>query len=162
MSSRGWWWQRLHPALRAVLALAYFGTLIAVIAFAATPSLRSESTNVTDEQVSESVTPEAEPSSTDPASTDPASTEPASDEEELVVLTGADLYETNCASCHGSSAEGGVGPALAAGSEAAEETDSRIIARIRDGKNAMPPFAGSLTDEEIELILEYLRESDNG
>lgn len=153
MSSRGWWWQRLHPALRAVLALAYFGILIAVIAVAVTPSLRSDSAdpmNVT--EVSESVRTDAER----------ASTEPASDEDELVVLTGADLYKTNCASCHGSSAEGGVGPALAAGSEAAEETDSRIIARIRDGKNAMPPFAGSLTDEQIELILEYLRESENG
>jgi mono/diheme cytochrome c family protein len=142
-----------------VLALAYFGTLILVIVVAVTPSLRSDSTdptNVTDEQVSESVTTEAEPSTTEPAST-----EPASDEEELV-LTGGDLYQANCSSCHGASLEGGVGPALAAGSEAAEETDSRIIARIRDGKNAMPPFAGSLTDEEIELILEYLRESDNG
>ncbi len=156
MSSRGWWWQRLHPALRAVLALAYFGTLILVIVVAVTPSLRSDSTNVTDERVSESVTTEAEP-----PTTDPASTEPASDEEELV-LTGGDLYQANCSSCHGASLEGGVGPALAAGSEASEETDSRIIARIRDGKNAMPPFAGSLTDEQIELILEYLRESDNG
>ena len=152
MSSRGWWWQRLHPALRAVFALAYFGILVAVIVFAVNPSLRSDSadpTNVT--QVNESVT-------TDPPSTEPPSTDPPSDEEELVVLTGADLYEANCSSCHGSSLEGGVGPALAAGSEASEETDSRIIARIRDGKNAMPPFGGSLTDEQIELILEYLRE----
>ena len=156
MSSRGWWWQRLHPALRVVLAVAYFGIAIALIVVAVTPSFHSDSAgpaDATQDQVSEFVTTEAEPSSTEP---------PSEEEQSVVVLSGVDLYEDNCSSCHGSSLEGGVGPALDAGSEAAEETDSRLTAPIHDGKRAMPAFGGSLTDEQIELIVEFLRESQNG
>ena len=166
MSSRGWWWQRLHPALRVVLAVVYFGIAIAVIVVAVTPSFHSDSSDpadATQDRVSEFVTTDTEPPPTEPPPTEPPPTEaPAEEEEVVVVLTGADLYEDNCSSCHGSSLEGGVGPRLDAGSEAAEETDSRLTARIHDGKRAMPAFGGSLTDEQIELIVEFLRESQNG
>ena len=154
MSSRGWWWQRIHPALRVVLAVAYFGIAVAIIVVAVTPSFHSDSAPQADgTQESEPVATDAEPPSTEP---------PSTEEEAVAVLTGAELYDTNCASCHGSSLEGGVGPRLDAGSESAEETDSRLTARIHDGKGAMPAFGGSLTDEQIDLLVEFLRESQNG
>ena len=152
MNSRGWWWQRLHPALRGVLAVAYFGIAIAIFVFAVTPSFHSDPAGPTnDTQVSEPVTTDAQPPSTEPAGA-----------EEPVVLTGAELYAANCSSCHGPSLEGGVGPDISAGSEAAEETDSRIVTRIQDGKGSMPPFGDTLTDDQIQLIVDFLRQSPNG
>jgi len=139
-----------------LLAVAYFGIAVALIVVAVTPSLHSDSADpadATQDRVSEFVTTDTEP---------PATEAPAEEEEVVVVVTGADLYEDNCSSCHGSSLEGGVGPRLDAGSESAEETDSRLTARIHDGKRAMPAFGGSMTDEQIELIVEFLRESQNG
>ena len=153
MNSRGWWWQRLHPALRGVLAVAYFGIAIAIFVFAVTPSFHSDPAGPTnDTQVSEPVTTDV---TTD---TEPPSTEPA----DTAVLTGAELYAANCSSCHGSSLEGGAGPKLGAGSDASEEIDSRITALIHDGKGTMPPFGETLTDDQIQLIVEFLRESQNG
>jgi cytochrome c551 len=142
-----------------VLAVAYFGIAVAIIVVAVTPSFHSDSADPA------AATQESEPVATDaePPSTEAPSTEAPSEEEEAVaVLTGAELYDTNCSSCHGSSLEGGVGPRLDAGSEAAEETDGRLTALIHDGKRAMPAFGGSLTDEQIDLIVEFLRESQNG
>ena len=136
--------------------MLYFGIAVAVIVVAVTPSFHSDSSDpadATQDQVSEFVTTDTEP---------PPTEAPAEEEEVVVVLTGAELYDTNCSSCHGSSLEGGVGPRLDAGSESAEETDGRLTARIHDGKRAMPAFGGSLTDEQIELIVEFLRESQNG
>ena len=158
MSSQGWWWQRVPPVLRVVLAVAYFGIALALITVAVTPSFRSDTSDPSD------AVPVSEPTNTetDPHSTDPPPTEPSLDEEEeAVALTGAQIYEASCASCHGASLQGGAGPELGAGSEAAEESDSRIIVRITDGKGTMPAFGGSLSDDQIELLLEFLRATQN-
>ncbi|HEY5579366.1 MAG TPA: c-type cytochrome [Acidimicrobiia bacterium] len=75
-------------------------------------------------------------------------------------LTGNDLYNMVCASCHGLDLSGGNEiPALGAGTDAAEESDVRLVRRIREGGDEMPSFAGSLTDQQMELIVDYLRES---
>ncbi len=74
-------------------------------------------------------------------------------------LSGNELFNLACATCHGLDLSGAEGiPALGARSDASEETDARLIARIREGKDAMPSFAGSLTDAQMQLIVDYLRE----
>ncbi|MFV9672858.1 MAG: c-type cytochrome [Acidimicrobiia bacterium] len=71
---------------------------------------------------------------------------------------GEDLFATTCAHCHGSDLAGGVGPPLGAGSEAASLTDVQIAGVISVGPGAMPTFGGRLADEQIESLIDYLRE----
>jgi mono/diheme cytochrome c family protein len=74
-------------------------------------------------------------------------------------LTGREIYLLGCARCHGTNVEGtDDGPSLGRGSDAEEESDARLARRIRNGADDMPRFGGTLPDEQIDLIIEYLRE----
>jgi quinohemoprotein ethanol dehydrogenase len=73
-----------------------------------------------------------------------------------------ELFARNCAACHGPVGEGKqVGtlqvPTLRAG-RAAEDTDARVLAQIHDGGNGMPPFKFTLTDDQIQELLRFVRE----
>lgn len=76
-------------------------------------------------------------------------------------LTGGELYQVACAQCHGTDLEGGVGPRLGRGSDAAEDDDDEIIRRIRLGRDEMPSFANALTDDQIRSIVDFLREEQS-
>lgn len=65
--------------------------------------------------------------------------------------SGASLYASYCASCHGSDAQGGYGPALAGISDS-----NAVIDMILNGGDGMPSFSGSLSDQDIADILAYL------
>lgn len=90
------------------------------------------------------------------------------------------LYTANCASCHGATGQGGVGPALQGGSTKQTFPDEAAhIAWVENGSSAvkgqpygspdrpggqriatsggMPAFKGQLTDEEIKMIVDYER-----
>jgi mono/diheme cytochrome c family protein len=76
------------------------------------------------------------------------------------------LFERNCAVCHGHDGEGRqIGtlnvPSLREG-RAAADPDERLLAQIRDGGNGMPPFKFSLTDEQIADLLRFVREELQG
>lgn len=86
------------------------------------------------------------------------SMDPVSSAEQSAPLTGTQLYQNNCSSCHGASLEGADGPRLGPGSEAADETDNRILSQITNGKGDMPGFSATLSENEIELLFEYLRD----
>ena len=73
-----------------------------------------------------------------------------------------ELYARNCAACHGLTGEGKqVGtlqvPALRTG-RAVEDPDARLLTQIHDGGNGMPPFKFTLTDEQIQDLLRFVRE----
>lgn len=75
---------------------------------------------------------------------------------------GALLFrDKGCAHCHG---EGGIGtqkaPALTSLDKSKEWTPARITNQILNGGQKMPPFADSLTDEEISKLVAYLRAKD--
>ena len=53
---------------------------------------------------------------------------------------------------------GDSGPALGPGSDAADLSDNRTRSRINDGRNDMPGFSATLTENEIELLLAFIRE----
>ena len=77
-----------------------------------------------------------------------------------------ELFARNCAACHGPAGEGKqVGtlqvPTLRAG-RAAEDTDARILAQSHDGGNGMPPFKFTLTDDQIQELLRFVREEIQG
>ncbi len=75
-----------------------------------------------------------------------------------------DLYQSNCAACHGFDGS----PIMAgvpnfAKYERLEKTDQELIASINDGKAsdsggiAMPPWEGALSPEEMQAVLDYIR-----
>ena len=73
-----------------------------------------------------------------------------------------ELFARNCAACHGASGEGKqVGtlqvPTLREG-RAVEDPDARLLAQIHDGGNGMPPFKFTLTDDQIQDLLRFVRE----
>ena len=78
-------------------------------------------------------------------------------------LTGKDLFNLACSACHGVDLAGGeVAPELGPGSDAAEESDDRLVLRITEGKDEMPAFGGTLDEAQIRLIVGYLREVQQG
>ncbi len=62
--------------------------------------------------------------------------------------TGADIYASSCASCHGSTGAGGVGPSLV-DSPASAAVVGSIVA---NGVGTMPGFSDRLTAEQIQLV----------
>lgn len=70
--------------------------------------------------------------------------------------TGEEIYLQLCARCHGAGLDGGVGPALGVGSNAAEEDDFYLEFTIRDGRGRMPSFS-ALDDAQIERLIAHLR-----
>ncbi len=68
------------------------------------------------------------------------------------------VFQTNCAKCHGKTAEGRhfAGPSLVS-----EKTTSTSADDLRDiitnGKHHMPKFAGKLTPEEINILVDQIK-----
>ncbi len=72
---------------------------------------------------------------------------------------GEQVYSDNCARCHGPDGEGGVGPTLGGGAVAENYPDIEDqLTVIREGRNAMPAWEGTLSPEEIEAVAVYERE----
>ena len=77
-----------------------------------------------------------------------------------------ELFARNCATCHGPVGEGKqvgtlVVPTLREG-RAAQDTDARLLSQIHDGGKGMPPFKWTLTDDEIQALLHFVREDLQG
>jgi mono/diheme cytochrome c family protein len=76
---------------------------------------------------------------------------------------GSQLFDTNCAGCHGKNADGGSAPVLNSQEFLKNTTDAQITNLIAGGVpgTEMPPwslaFSGTLTDEQIRQITTYLR-----
>ena len=73
-------------------------------------------------------------------------------------LTANPLFEKNCAKCHGKTAEGRHfgGPSLISEkTTVASADDLRNI--IANGKGRMPKYAGKLTSEEIDILVQQIK-----
>lgn len=77
-------------------------------------------------------------------------------------LDGEQLYVLACARCHGIDAEGieDVGPDVSPDSITMMESDEFITRRIDEGYKLMPRFGNVLNDEQIALIVAFLRFGD--
>ena len=71
--------------------------------------------------------------------------------------TGAELYSQFCSRCHAADLSGGIGPAMGAGSELVERPDSYIADVTANGRGAMPAFGRTLSDDQIERLVEFIR-----
>lgn len=96
------------------------------------------------------------PSSAAGASTAPPATQPPTTTGPPIDAPA--IFGNRCSSCHGASAQGGVGPQLAGGRVAAKFPDiEQQVALVRDGKGGMPSFARKLTEDEIRAVVRYTR-----
>jgi mono/diheme cytochrome c family protein len=75
---------------------------------------------------------------------------------------GAQTFKSNCVVCHGADGTGtATGKSLKAPdlhSDAVQKmTVAQMITQISDGKNNMPPFKSTLTDDQIKDVVTYVR-----
>jgi mono/diheme cytochrome c family protein len=70
---------------------------------------------------------------------------------------GTNLFNDNCAACHGKNGEGVVGPALAANDDLKDA--SHIIERVLKGKRPMPAFGDRFSDEDVASVASFIRSS---
>ena len=73
-------------------------------------------------------------------------------------ISGASLFAQNCAACHGSQGNGGVGVPLALPDFQQSVSDDFLIKTIRHGRpgRVMPAFK-NLSDAEVKSLVKYLR-----
>jgi mono/diheme cytochrome c family protein len=73
-------------------------------------------------------------------------------------LTENSVYKEKCAKCHGKSAEGRHfgGPSLISEKAAAASVED-LRNMIANGKGRMPKYAGKLTSEEIDNLVQQIR-----
>ncbi len=71
-----------------------------------------------------------------------------------VAETGQQLFETWCAVCHGTQGEGGaIAPSL---NDIPKLPVDFLVSRIRNGHNAMPPFAETnLSNGQLAVVIDY-------
>lgn len=79
--------------------------------------------------------------------------------------TGPQLFERACAKCHAPDGSGGL-PTVPNGPRPIDlrnpewqksRADAEIVATIRDGRGAMPPFADVLSGDEIAALAAHVR-----
>ena len=78
----------------------------------------------------------------------------ALEDPQLLVEVGATLYAANCAVCHGSTGQGGVGPRLTGNARAGNEANVRSV--IRFGRGVMPGFGATLAEPEIDVLVRWV------
>ena len=69
-------------------------------------------------------------------------------------INSKDLYTTRCAACHGMDGTMSVGGSKPLNTSILKEEE--IISQIKNGKGAMPPFQGRLSDEEISALSKFI------
>lgn len=71
---------------------------------------------------------------------------------------GARIFQANCASCHGASGEGAIGPRLAGGAVVRRfPNESDQVAFVAKGRGAMPAFGDSLSPYQLRQVVDYTR-----
>jgi glucose/arabinose dehydrogenase len=79
------------------------------------------------------------------------------------MLSGKDLYMKYCATCHGKDMDGGMAKSLTDGKWQFGATDAEIFNHIEEGipKRGMPGFQVSMTEEDIEKIIVFIRKEES-
>lgn len=75
---------------------------------------------------------------------------------------GEAIYNQYCVACHGADGKGNNGLGGSYADVLPGKTDAELIASIKNGKTsatgaAMPPWGGTLKDDQIEAVLGYVK-----
>ena len=73
-------------------------------------------------------------------------------------ISGAQIFSTYCAGCHGVSRQGGIGPALTVAA-LANNTSTQLVTIITSGKGNMPSFSAMLNSDQINAVANYIKTS---
>jgi mono/diheme cytochrome c family protein len=77
--------------------------------------------------------------------------------------SGADLYKSKCANCHGAAGKGDTARGKAmkvkdlGAAEVQSQSDADLTTVIEKGKKPMPGYEGKLTKDQIADVVKYLR-----
>ena len=71
--------------------------------------------------------------------------------------TGSSIYAVHCALCHGDDREGGIGPPLL---DAYLDLENQMSI-VRNGRDAMPAFGLTLTEEQLGVLESYLAQTSD-
>jgi mono/diheme cytochrome c family protein len=78
---------------------------------------------------------------------------------EATLLAGRKVFSAECASCHGTRGQGGVGPTFQDGKLLRDVPNAEDqVAFVTQGKGIMPSFAGVLTHSQLESVVAYERQ----
>jgi mono/diheme cytochrome c family protein len=81
--------------------------------------------------------------------------EEAGTSEGVSTEAGAAVFSENCSTCHGATGEGGNGgPDL--NTMPLAKTEKGVIQQVTNGGGGMPPFGGTLSEEEIKSVAAYV------
>jgi cytochrome c oxidase subunit II len=70
---------------------------------------------------------------------------------------GQEEWEGVCAKCHGLAGEGGIGPRIAGSPTLGDP--AALATLVRNGRGAMPAVGSGWTDEQVQALATYLKES---
>ena len=77
--------------------------------------------------------------------------------------SGADLFKTKCAMCHGADGKGETAMGKRLGikdlgsADVQKQSDSDLTAGITKGKGKMPAYDGKLTGDQIQELVKFVR-----
>ena len=75
-----------------------------------------------------------------------------------IAQTGAQLYQTHCAACHGQTGEGNSGPPLAAPRLVRANDETSLFKIIKEGVAGTEMPSSRLEDAQLKLLAAYVRE----
>jgi mono/diheme cytochrome c family protein len=72
--------------------------------------------------------------------------------------SGADVFASQCARCHGANGEGDIGPKLNGGAVTRDfpNVDAEVDV-VTYGRSGMPAFANQLSPEQVRAVVEFTR-----
>jgi cytochrome c6 len=78
---------------------------------------------------------------------------------EVVIINGSEIYQTNCAICHGANGEGEKKGIPLTSGHALAHTQIEYIKQVTDGEGKrMPAFKDKLSADQITAVAKYVRE----
>jgi cytochrome c6 len=115
--------------------------------------------------------PEPEPEPGEPTETTPTAPEPTTGETETTPpppaggegdpAAGKEVFTANCGSCHtlaDAGTTGTVGPNL----DDSQPTVELAVDRVTNGQGVMPPFADTLSEQQIQDVAAYVASASGG
>jgi mono/diheme cytochrome c family protein len=78
-----------------------------------------------------------------------------------ILAYGEEIYQANCAACHGDQGQGhalAAAPALNGSEHSWHHSDGQITDLLRNGGTQMPAVAAEWGDEDIEAVISYFKQ----